>query len=77
MKNDSVITSRGQITVPKRLRDRFGLRPGMRVRFAASRQGVLVQKEERAKSVLRRAYGVVRDGVATDAYLRTIRGSVK
>ncbi|MGF1626763.1 MAG: AbrB/MazE/SpoVT family DNA-binding domain-containing protein, partial [Alphaproteobacteria bacterium] len=30
---ESAITSKGQATIPKRVRDRLGLKPGDRVRF--------------------------------------------
>jgi AbrB family looped-hinge helix DNA binding protein len=32
----ALVTSKGQVTIPKELRDRFGIEPGAQVDFAAS-----------------------------------------
>lgn len=78
MSDKSTITSRGQITIPKSVRDRFGLRPGMRVQFVASRKGVLIRKQAAASTAgFRKLYGILRDGIATDTYLDKIRGPIK
>jgi len=36
---EATITSKGQVTIPKAVRDRLGLRPEDRIRFVADRQG--------------------------------------
>jgi antitoxin PrlF len=38
----SNLTSKGQVTIPKQLRDALGLRPGMPVNFAVNRDGEVV-----------------------------------
>lgn len=35
----STVTSKGQITIPKEIRDRMGLKPGDRIDFATDRNG--------------------------------------
>jgi AbrB family looped-hinge helix DNA binding protein len=37
------ITSKGQVTIPKEIRDRLGVRPGDRLVFRPTDGGVLVQ----------------------------------
>ncbi len=39
------ITSKGQITIPKEVRDRLGLRPGDEVEFVEDSEGMRIQKE--------------------------------
>lgn len=40
------MTSKGQITLPKEIRDRLGLRPGDRVRFRETADGAIVVEAE-------------------------------
>lgn len=40
------ITSKGQVTIPKEIRDEFGLLPGTEVEFVAEGQEVKVRKVE-------------------------------
>ncbi len=39
------VTSKGQITIPKEIRDRLGLRPGDEVEFVEDAEGMRIQKE--------------------------------
>jgi len=39
----STVSAKGQITVPKAVRDRLGLRPGTRVEFEMTPRGALLQ----------------------------------
>lgn len=38
----TTLTSKGQVTIPKRLRDTLGLKPGSRIEFAVNRNGEVV-----------------------------------
>ena len=38
------LTAKGQITIPRDVRERLGLRPGDEVEFVEDRQGVRLQK---------------------------------
>lgn len=38
------VTSKGQVTIPKELRDRFGIEPGAQVDFAAAEDGIRLRK---------------------------------
>lgn len=42
---DTTLTIKGQVTIPKRLRDALGLAPGSRVRFAVNREGEVVVRK--------------------------------
>lgn len=40
----ALVTSKGQVTIPKALRDRFGIEPGAQVDFAATEDGIRLRK---------------------------------
>ena len=53
---ESVVTSKGQTTLPKRVRDALGLQPGDKIRYAVLKNGVWfgkVQPIESLKGILR------------------------
>lgn len=76
MNSESVISERGQITLPKELRDRLGLKPGTTVTFVPSEQGILI-KRAAASSSLREVFGTVKDKIPTNDYLKQLRGKVE
>jgi AbrB family looped-hinge helix DNA binding protein len=39
----SITTSKGQVLIPKRIRDRYGIRPGKPVTFIETAEGVLLK----------------------------------
>jgi AbrB family looped-hinge helix DNA binding protein len=40
----ALVTSKGQVTIPKELREKFGIRPGTKVDFAAVEDGIRLRK---------------------------------
>ena len=38
------VTSKGQVTIPKELREKFGIEPGAQVDFAAAEDGIRLRK---------------------------------
>ena len=40
----ALVTSKGQVTIPKELRERFGIEPGTQVDFSATEDGIRVRK---------------------------------
>ncbi len=68
------ISERGQITIPKRLRDRFGMHRDVEVVITATEQGLLIQKRATAQHPVERVYGMLGSGGNTDEYLEEIRG---
>ncbi|MBV9658262.1 MAG: AbrB/MazE/SpoVT family DNA-binding domain-containing protein [Verrucomicrobia bacterium] len=40
----SLVTSKGQVTIPKELREKFGIQPGAQVVFAAADDGIRLRK---------------------------------
>ena len=55
----STLTSKGQITVPKKIRERLHVAPGDRIDFVVEENGLVVVR--RARSRLRQLRGMLRD----------------
>lgn len=76
------VSERGQITIPKRLRDRFGMNRNVEVEIVPADNGLLIRKRAAAEHPVERVYGILRHGsradgpaaAGTDAYVEAIRG---
>jgi len=74
------ITSKGQVTIPKRIRDYLGLKPGSEVEFAfgADKEVVLKTKREPLKEPIESRFAAIRGtldlGMTTDEFMRFLRG---
>jgi antitoxin PrlF len=71
----SRVTERGQVTIPKRLRDRLGIRPGQVLEFEAH-EGRLVATKANERDAVDAVYGMLGTGRSTDAYIDEVRGPV-
>jgi AbrB family looped-hinge helix DNA binding protein len=70
----TTVSEKGQITIPKRLRDRLGLRPGTIIDFEEA-NGRLVGSKLGPGDALDRLYGILPlPPGGTDAFIREIRG---
>ena len=69
------ISQRGQITIPKRLRERFGLGPNAEVEVIPAGDGLLIRKRAAGQHPVDRAAGIL-DGADfdIDQYIEEIRG---
>jgi AbrB family looped-hinge helix DNA binding protein len=72
---DSAITSKGQATIPKAIRDRLGLRPGDRVKFFLHPDGSVVLLPRLPASSLRGIVKPKAHGVTIDAMNEAIAGA--
>ena len=77
----STMTSKGQVTVPKRLRDHLGLEPGAEVEFELRPDGEVVVRPARPSARKKRAAGrftklrgPLPTGRTTDELMRLLRG---
>jgi len=70
----SAVSEKGQVTIPKSVRDHLGLRPGTLIEFRAE-NGKLVGTKALAEDVFRkwRGRGRLPGGLSVDEYLRRIR----
>lgn len=68
------ISERGQITIPKVLRDRFGLNHNVEVEVTPTSKGLLIHKRTAAEHPVERVYAILDRAGNTDEYLEEIRG---
>ena len=73
------ISERGQITIPKHLRERYGMTNNVEVEITPTERGLLIQKSTAAEHPVDRVYGILgKDalgkGVSVDEYIEEIRG---
>lgn len=74
------VSERGQITIPKRLRDRFGMNRNVEVEIVEASGGLLIRKSTGDVHPVDRVTGILKGrplpgGVATvDEYIEDIRG---
>lgn len=71
----SIISEKGQITVPKRLRERLGIRAGDRLEFSEERGHIVVSKAA-SQDPVSAVYGILGQSRATDEVMRELRGEV-
>lgn len=69
----TIVSEKGQITIPKPLRDRLGIRPGQVLDFAEER-GRLVATKAVPENPVGAVYGILRLNRRTDEVIRTLRG---
>jgi len=72
------LTSKGQVTIPQHLREKFGLLPSIEVSFEESDGGVLIKpaaasRRRAAKEWLKRARGSATSKLTSDEILRLTR----
>ena len=68
------ISERGQITIPKRFRDRFGMNKDVEVEITATEDGLLIQKRSAGTHPVERVSGILRGIGDVDQYIEEIRG---
>lgn len=70
------MTAKGQVTIPKRLRDYLGLKPGAEVEFIVRSDGqvALETNEKRPKGRFDALRGTLDLGMTTDEFMRFLRG---
>jgi antitoxin PrlF len=70
------ITTKGQVTIPKRLRDHLGLKPGSSVEFELAADGrVFLKTRLRVpESKFARLRGSAKPGMTTDELMALTRG---
>lgn len=71
--NRAVVSEKGQVTIPKAIRTRLGLKPGSVLEFEA-RHGRLVAHKAVDRDPISSLYGTLDLGEPVDAFIERIRG---
>jgi len=69
----AIVSEKGQVTIPKALRERLGIRPGEQLEFEEE-SGRLVAHKVSPRDAIDEAYGILDLPEGTDAFLAQIRG---
>lgn len=69
----SRVTERGQVTIPKELRDRLGIRPGQELAFSEE-DGRLILERRPPTHPVDRVYGLLESDRSTDELMTELRG---
>lgn len=69
----STVSERGQVTIPKDVRDRLGIRPGQVLEFAAE-EGRLVATKSAGRDPVDAVYGILGRKGSTDELITAMRG---
>lgn len=73
----TTVTSKGQVTIPKPVRDRLGIEPGSAVEFEQAEDGrfFLVRADgKKAASRFEKLRGIAGPGMSTDEIMELTRG---
>jgi antitoxin PrlF len=69
----TTVSEKGQVTIPKVLRERLGIRPGQVLDFTENHGHLVVTKADETDPI-ERVYGILPSDPTTDAFIASIRG---
>lgn len=69
----ATVSEKGQVTIPKQLRDRLGIQPGHELDFT-DEDGRLVARKVRDRGAVDAVYGILSLPAGTDALIDELRG---
>jgi len=69
----ATVSEKGQVTIPKPLRDRLGIRPGA-ILDMREEAGRLVATKESVEDAVSRVYGILKVRRRTDRLMDSLRG---
>jgi AbrB family looped-hinge helix DNA binding protein len=73
----TTVTSKGQVTIPKPVRDHLGIKPGSQVNFRLADDGsVIIERADGTRQPTRfaKARGSAGPGMTTDELMALLRG---
>ena len=70
------VTQKGQVTIPKDIREKLGVRPGSSVRFRVVEGKCVVEKEVK-ENKLEKWVGYLKSKKRTDELMKELRGEVE
>ena len=68
-----MVSEKGQVTIPKAVRSKLGLRPGTVLEFEADR-GRLIGRKAGGGDVIDELYGSLKMDESVDEYIERVRG---
>jgi len=68
------IGERGQITIPKNIREKYGLMPFIEIELVPEEAGVLIRKKSLQSSPVEKVFGILNKKANTADYIEAVRG---
>lgn len=69
------IMERGQVTIPKKYREQYGISQNTEIDFLPKENGLLLVKKNSGRTLFREAFGILKKKNArTDTFIKKIRG---
>ena len=68
------VTERGRVTIPKDLREQYGLGPDVEVEFFPIEGGIGIRKRVAGEHPIDKLVGILHSPGSTDEYIEEIRG---
>lgn len=68
------IMERGQITIPKKFREMYGIKKDTELDFLPLKEGLLIVKKNREHTPCKEVFGILKKNEMTDKYIEDIRG---
>jgi antitoxin PrlF len=69
------VTEKGQVTIPRRIRERLGVQPGTEVRFREWNNAIILEKIDGKRSPFQELYGLLGKPLKTDLLIKQLRGA--
>jgi AbrB family looped-hinge helix DNA binding protein len=71
----TVVSQKGQITIPKPLRVRLGIRSGQVLEVREERGRLVMSKQTTPRDAIDKLYGILKLGRSTDEIMEELRGA--
>ena len=71
----TVVSEKGQVTIPKPLRVRLGIRKGQVLEVREERGRLVMSKQKPPRDAIDELYGILKLGRSTDEIMDELRGS--
>jgi antitoxin PrlF len=72
----AIVSEKGQVTIPKQVRDRLGILPGQELDFT-DEDGRLVARKVQERDPVSAVYGILTLPAGTDAAVEELRGAAE
>jgi AbrB family looped-hinge helix DNA binding protein len=73
----TTVSEKGQVTIPKPLRSRLGIRSGQVLEVREERGRLVMSKQTAPRDAIDKLYGILHLGRSTDEIMEELRGGEK
>ncbi len=73
------ISTKGQVTIPKKIREKLGIKPGDIIEFIEENGLVYLQRKrsiEKEEKKFRQFKGIIKSSITSDQFIKELRGEI-